>query len=121
MKKKFNQKQIDKENPPVLSDEDMNPRNFKARINTFIDLDVLDEIRKQAAEKGLKYQTLLNLTLREVFVTKKRSLNALTEEDPSTRKILIEILKGVNSLKHPKQQHRTGPAYAHAKAQARKK
>jgi predicted DNA binding CopG/RHH family protein len=92
MKKKYTAKkeqaEIDKKNPPVLTEDDFNPKNAKARINTMIDLDVLDEIRRQAEERGIRYQTLLNMTLRDIFINKKNDC-----EDTKKLSKEIEIIK----------------------------
>ena len=48
-----------------LSDDEFAPKNVKVRITTFIDKDVLDMLKKEAAISGKKYQTLLNEKLRE--------------------------------------------------------
>ena len=62
-----------------LPDEAFNPKNAKFRVTMFIDLDVLAEIRKYAAKKGLPYQTYINQHLRNSFLgydeeTKIRSI-----------------------------------------------
>jgi uncharacterized protein (DUF4415 family) len=43
------------------------PRNVKERVNTFIDEDVVDWLRNEAAKIGVGYQTLLNIKLREAM------------------------------------------------------
>jgi uncharacterized protein (DUF4415 family) len=49
----------------LLTDDDVRPENVKIRVNMFMDLDVVEHFRKQAKEKGLGYQTLINQALRE--------------------------------------------------------
>ena len=49
----------------VLDAADFNPRHGKFRVTMFIDLDVLDELRKRAATKHMPYQTFINQLLRE--------------------------------------------------------
>ncbi|MBF0207746.1 MAG: hypothetical protein HQK53_12735 [Oligoflexia bacterium] len=56
----------------ILTQEDLNPRNIKWRLTMLIDLDVLDEIKKQAKQYGLGYQSLINSTSREVFMRKNK-------------------------------------------------
>ncbi len=51
-----------------LPDEAFESRNAKFRITMFVDLDVLDEIRKRAKAKGLPYQTYINQFLRETHL-----------------------------------------------------
>lgn len=73
MKSKKNEKDI-------LSEEDIESKNIKWRLTTMIDLDVLDEIKAQAKKKGLAYQTLINSTLRDVFINKTETrVKALDE------------------------------------------
>lgn len=43
----------------------------KQRVNMWIDIDVLDEIKKRADNQGLGYQTLLNKSLRDTFLSEK--------------------------------------------------
>ncbi len=49
----------------LLDKDAFSPKETKFRVTMFIDLDVLNEIRKRAKEKGLPYQTYINLFLRE--------------------------------------------------------
>ena len=49
----------------ILEKEDLKSENIKARITTFLDLDLLDELKSQAKKEHTKYQTLLNSILRE--------------------------------------------------------
>ena len=48
----------------------MNPKNIKERVTTYIDMDILMKIRKEAKEVGMGYQTLLNSYLRESVMNK---------------------------------------------------
>jgi|GEM_PF-1582205 len=45
---------------------EFNPKKGKFRVNMFVDLDVIDSIRKRAAEEHMPYQTWINRKLREV-------------------------------------------------------
>lgn len=47
-----------------LPDGEISPKNVKVRITTSVDLDVIEELKRQAANEGEKYQTLLNSYLR---------------------------------------------------------
>ena len=47
-----------------LPEGEINSKNVKVRITTSIDLDVVEELKRQAANEGEKYQTLLNSYLR---------------------------------------------------------
>ena len=67
-----------------LPGEAFDPKNAKFRVTMFIDLDVLDEIRKRAAKKRLPYQTYINQTLRELVFG--------IEEEVRIRRIVREEL-----------------------------
>jgi len=68
-KKKINYSKDDR-----LPDGDIHTKNCKIRITTSIDLDILEELKAQAALEGEKYQTLLNKYLRAcVFQEVKES------------------------------------------------
>lgn len=66
-------------NPKLLTDKDLLPENIKIRVNMFMDLDVVEHFRKQAKEKGLGYQTLINQALRE-HASGHKSLERRVEE-----------------------------------------
>ena len=51
-----------------IGPNEFNPKNGKFRVNMFVDLDVVDEIRKIATSRHVPYQTLINQKLREVFM-----------------------------------------------------
>mgnify|MGYP001561547392 FL=1 len=55
-----------------IGPDEFNPKLGKFRVNMFVDLDVVDEIRKVAAKRHLPYQTLINQKLREVFMNEER-------------------------------------------------
>lgn len=59
----------------------------KFRMSMYIDLDVIEEIRKRAASRGLPYQTFINQHLRDSFLG-----NA---EDERIRRIVREELSKV--------------------------
>lgn len=59
--------------------DEFDPRFSKVRITTFVDLDILDEIRRLAKKKGEKYQTLLNKLLRESVFPEKKTFKDLEE------------------------------------------
>ncbi len=48
-----------------LPDDAFHPKETKFRVTMYVDLDVLDEIRKQAKARGLPYQAHINQVLRE--------------------------------------------------------
>ncbi len=51
----------------LLLESDLDPKNHKVRITSFIDSDVLAELKARAQEQGTKYQTLLNQLLRQAL------------------------------------------------------
>ena len=52
----------------VIGSDELNAREGKFRVTMFIDLDVLDEVRKRAEQKRLPYQTFINQILRETVL-----------------------------------------------------
>jgi len=52
----------------LLEEGAFTPEETKFRVSMFIDLDVLNEIRRRAKDKGLPYQTYINLFLRETHL-----------------------------------------------------
>ena len=63
----------------------LDPKNAKFRVTMFIDLDVLDELRKRASKKGLPYQTYINQVLRGVTLG--------DEDEARIRKIVREEIR----------------------------
>ena len=61
-------KKINKTKTDEILDLPDNPEQHKVRVNMFVDGDVVLAVRKAAKNEGLKYQTLINKTLREIFV-----------------------------------------------------
>jgi uncharacterized protein (DUF4415 family) len=51
----------------LLNDSDLDPKNHKVRITSFIDGDILAELKTRAVQQGTKYQTLLNQLLRQAL------------------------------------------------------
>ncbi len=43
----------------------LDPKNHKVRITSFIDGDILVELKQRALQEGTKYQTLMNQLLRQ--------------------------------------------------------
>lgn len=58
----------------TVEEENDKSRKSKTRVNMFVDTDVIDVLREEAAKDGIGYQTLINKTLREVFVDKRKKL-----------------------------------------------
>lgn len=76
----------------------LSPDEFKSgkfRLNMWIDIDVVDAIRKQAKAEHMPYQTFINRKLREVALTPKRnelSVNSFTELRSEMKKIVEETI-----------------------------
>ena len=51
----------------LLNESDLDPKNHKVRITSFIDGDILAELKARAEQQGTKYQTLLNQLLRQAL------------------------------------------------------
>lgn len=51
----------------LLNETDLDPKNHKVRITSFIDGDILAELKARAEQQGTKYQTLLNQLLRQAL------------------------------------------------------
>ncbi len=51
-----------------IGPDEFNPKKGKFRVNMFVDLDVVDEIRRVATKRRIPYQTLINQKLREIFM-----------------------------------------------------
>jgi predicted DNA binding CopG/RHH family protein len=51
----------------LLKETDLDPKNHKVRITSFIDGDLLVELKTRAEQQGTKYQTLLNQLLRQAL------------------------------------------------------
>jgi uncharacterized protein (DUF4415 family) len=74
----------------VLAPDEFEPRGVKVRITTMVDEDVLAALKKIAAKKRMKYQTLLNEVLRS-FVGAGPKGASLSEE--RVRRIVQEELR----------------------------
>jgi hypothetical protein len=51
----------------TLDDSYLDPRNQKLRVTTFIDVDVVRWLKKEAEGMGIGYQTLMNSRLRQLM------------------------------------------------------
>lgn len=68
-----------------LPDSVFDLKNVKFRVTMFLDLDLLDEIRRLAKAKRLPYQTFINQHLRECLMDGNR--------EAQIRKIVRDELK----------------------------
>lgn len=66
-------------NKDKLSQDEFEKRNTKVRITTFIDIDLLECLKEEAAVTGKKYQTLLNEKLREILLEEKTIKSTLSD------------------------------------------
>lgn len=62
-----------------ISEEDLKIENAKIRVNTWIDGDIVQELKKRAKLENTKYQTLLNNLLRASVFKKNASLEDILE------------------------------------------
>lgn len=75
-----------------IDDSEFEPRNVKIRITTFIDQDILIELKKISKTKGQKYQTLLNQILRS-FCDRRKGKKLTPVGEKRIRQIVQEELK----------------------------
>jgi predicted DNA binding CopG/RHH family protein len=54
-----------------IGPDEFNSKKGKFRVNMFVDLDVVDEIRRIAAKRHIPYQTLINQKLREILMNEQ--------------------------------------------------
>ena len=62
-----------------ISEEDLKIENAKVRVNTWIDGDIVQELRRRAESENTKYQTLLNNLLRASVFKKDAFLDEIIE------------------------------------------
>ena len=63
-----------------IGPDEFNSKKGKFRVNMFVDLDVIDEVRRLAAAEHMPYQTWINRKLRSL-IEGSPSGSALTEAD----------------------------------------
>jgi hypothetical protein len=71
----------------------LDPREVKVRISTFVDGDVLKKLKMHAQKGGLKYQTLLNSVLRKYVESPFPISSESHIFDDAVRKIVRDELK----------------------------
>lgn len=77
-----------------LDPDEFLPHNVKVRVTTFIDDDVLSELKAIAEKKKTKYQTLLNSVLKSfVENSSAKSGRLRVLDEPAVRKIVRDELK----------------------------
>ncbi len=66
----------------VLDHDEFDPKYAKFRVTMFVDLIVLEALRKEAKQKGLPYQTYINQLLREhVAGDQDKKIRAIVREE----------------------------------------
>jgi predicted DNA binding CopG/RHH family protein len=66
----------------VLDEDEFDPKSAKFRVTMFIDLPVLETIRKEAKQKGLPYQTYINQLLRDhVNGDEEKKIRAIVRDE----------------------------------------
>ena len=68
----------------ILDHDEFDPKHAKFRVSMFIDLPVLESIRKEAKQEGLPYQTFINQLLRA---------HVLGSDESKIREIVRDELK----------------------------
>ena len=63
-----------------LDKDEFDPKKGKFRVNMFVDLDIIDQVRTLAAAEHMPYQTWINRKLRDL-VEGKLGSSTFTEED----------------------------------------
>jgi hypothetical protein len=58
-----------------LVDNDLSPQEAKLKVTIYLDGDLLLEVRRQAKRAGKKYQTLINESLRDVFLAQRARID----------------------------------------------
>jgi hypothetical protein len=76
-----------------LDDDEFDPKYVKIRVTTFIDLEVVEALKKKAKTSKSKYQTLLNQILREAVLSPTKPISSPLITEEKLRKILREELK----------------------------
>lgn len=77
-----------------LSKDEFEKKNTKVRITTFIDIDILEQLKKEAATSGKKYQTLLNEKLREIVLEEETIKSTLSDINKRLTKVEKRIKAG---------------------------
>ncbi len=76
-----------------IDEDEFNVENVKVRITTMLDKDVLDSLRSFAKSRDIKYQTALNLILKNFFKQNMRTKNPQNITEQKIRSIVREEIK----------------------------
>ena len=77
-----------------LDKHEFDKKNTKIRITTFIDLELIEILKKEASQTGKKYQTLLNEKLRQILFEEEKIKTTLIELDNRLTKVEKRIKVG---------------------------
>lgn len=88
----------------ILSPDDLDPRNVKVRVTTYLSEDVIKWLKAEATEKGIGYQTLLNDKLRDSMNEQtqvREAIDAFMSHRSAQNSIKQMVLGLVSSFKMP--------------------
>jgi uncharacterized protein (DUF4415 family) len=68
-----------------IPDEAFKTQNVKLKVTAYLDLDIVQELKKEALKTGSKYQTLMNQKLRDTIFGKTI--------DPALRDAIVNIVR----------------------------
>jgi hypothetical protein len=77
----------------ILDEDAFDPKNVKVRITTFVDEDILIQLKEYAKKRGSKYQTILNSLLRSFFDKPEKSNKVQGLSEERVRRIVKEELR----------------------------
>jgi len=70
--------------------EELDIKQAKVKVSMFLDGDLLTEIKEQAKLSGVKYQTFINQTLRQVFMDESTRFDSKDYSDLKKRVTILE-------------------------------
>lgn len=77
----------------ILDDDALDPKNVKVRITTFVDEDILIQLKQYAKKRGSKYQTILNSLLRSFFDKPEKGMKVQGLSEERVRRIVQEEIR----------------------------
>lgn len=82
-------KQINYGEKDVVTEE-LDISKAKVKVSMFLDGDLLVEIKEQAKISGVKYQTFINQTLRQIFMDESTRFDSKDYSDLKKRVTILE-------------------------------
>ncbi len=82
-------KQINYGKKDVVTEE-LDISKAKVKVSMFLDGDLLVEIKEQAKISGVKYQTFINQTLRQIFMDESTRFDSKDYSDLKKRVTILE-------------------------------